>query len=355
MRTYVYPADTSGCGYYRLIWVSQYLASQGYDVEIVLPHQRGASIVGHINTRDEIVDVTIPDDAETMVFQRISHKHMVGAVELIRRKNVAVVIDVDDDLSTIHPNNPAFDAFHPKREPYEHNWQNVERACRAATLVTVSTPQLLPAYASSGNGIVIPNYVPQRYLDIDHTDSNLLGWGGSMRSHPNDLQVMGNAIARVVSDGVPFRVVGPGDGVRIALNLQGDLDTTGTLELQSAWPEGLAQLGVGVAPLADTKFNAAKSHLKMLEMAALGVPCVVSPRAAYQRLNRRGVGVVADTPKKWYQKLTGIVNNTDLRLSLSSAGRGVARTMTIENHADEWLQAWTYARDMASQHSSVSR
>src|SRR3546814_11904793 len=38
------------------------------------------------------------------------------------------------------------------------------------------------------------------------------------------------------------------------------------------WPAAVASLGVGIAPLADTKFNASKSWLKAAELSACGVP-----------------------------------------------------------------------------------
>ena len=66
------------------------------------------------------------------------------------------------------------------------------------------------------------------------------------------------------------------------------------IAVQSAGRPYVAKLGIGVAPLADTKFNAAKSWLKMAEMAALGVPCVVSPRAEYMRLHEQWIGSLAE-------------------------------------------------------------
>src|SRR5689334_24701002 len=54
-----------------------------------------------------------------------------------------------------------------------------------------------------------------------------------------------------------------------------------------AWPRALSALGIGLAPLADSTFNRAKSWLKPLEMAAVGVPCVMSalPDRKSTRLN----------------------------------------------------------------------
>lgn len=350
MKVYVYPADTHGCGHYRLIWPAQVLRAAGHDVTVVWPNSRGAFLSATLNARDEVVDAYVPPDADVIVLQRVSHRHVTDAVPLIRRKGVAVVVDVDDDLAMIHPDNPAFYAFHPSRPPFEHSWRNVVKTCQNATYVTVSTNALLRHYAPHRRGVILKNYVPARYLDVKHTDSDVIGWGGSIRSHPNDLQVMGTAIQRLLRDGHTFRVVGPVDGVAKRLNLSdtvmGNLEYTGTLDLTSDWPNGLASLGIGVAPLAKTRFNDAKSHLKMLEMAALGVPCVVTPSREYAALHREGIGLTAETPNAWFKRLRGLVHDESQRVELSERGRDVARRWTIEDNAWRWLETWSTALEL---------
>ena len=309
-----------------------------------------------------MVDVRLPEDADVVVMQRISHEHLTAAVPLIRSKGVAVVIDVDDDLAAIHPGNPAFYAFHPAHPPATHSWRNVVESCRLATHVTVSTEALTRHYAAHGRVSVLRNAVPERYLTVDHPDSDLLGWGGSVRSHPNDLQVIGTAVARLTREGRVFRVVGPPTHVREHLGLDHEPPSTGTLDMHTEWPHELAQLGIGTVPLADTRFNRAKSWLKGMEMAALGVPFVASPRAEYLRLHSLGVGVTAATSGDWYRLLDRLTRNGNLRLEMSERGRDVARRHTIEKTAWRWAEAWlTAARTereratTAARHTLVTR
>lgn len=342
------PADTYGCGHYRLIWAAQELRRQGEDVVVIEPSHRSSIIQGVVkNSTNELVDVHVPDDADVVVLQRVTHRHVADSVRILRQKGVAVVIDMDDDLHTIHPSNAAFTLMHPRFGDPMHSYHNNQRACEAASLVTVSTPELLRRYGSRGNGHVIFNHVPRRYLDVVHYDSPLLGWGGAVFSHPDDLQTVGTSVAQLQRDGARFRVVGAPDGVREALGLDHPPEYTGNLDLTTQWPYSVAALGVGIAPLADTRFNSAKSWLKPLEYAALGVPCVVSPRVEYVRINRLGVGLLARSRGDWFRTLGRLLRSPAERVELGARGREVAAGLTVEENAWRWYEAWTvaYERD----------
>ena len=327
-----------------MIWPATVMKNAGYDIEIIEPHQRKTHLGAQLDMSGRVVDVITPPDADVIVIQRITHDKMVSAIPLIRKRGIAVVMDIDDDLSAIHPDNAAFAVMHPADERFpDHNWHNAQRACEASTAVIVSTPGLLPVYGAKGNGHVLYNCVPERYLTVKHYDSDVIGWGGSMHSHPDDPAVMGNAIQRLMRDGHQFRVIGDGIGVQRALHLDVEPEVTGVVDLVTSWPEMLSSLGVGVAPLSNTRFNRSKSWLKMLEMAAVGVPCVVSPRAEYLRLHYEGIGNIADKPQQWYTRLKRLATDADYRLQVSQQGREIAAQHTIEGNAWRWMEVWENA------------
>jgi Glycosyl transferases group 1 len=269
----------------------------------------------------------------------------------MRRKDVAVVVDVDDDLSVIHPDNPAWDMLRPNHrsryvgKSWMHSWKHLGEACREATLVTATTPALIKRYAPLGNGVVLPNYLAPHYYDVEHEDSDLLGWPASLQSHPNDPEVVGNAVARLVDGGARFHVTSHAAGVGAAFGLASD-DVVSRVDRPISlldWPREVSRIGVGVAPLADTKFNEAKSWLKPLELSALGVPWVASPRAEYRRLHQLGCGLLAERPKDWYAVLRRLLTDAGRRAELADAGRAVAATLRLEDHAWRWAEAWTDA------------
>lgn len=367
MRVLIYPADSHGCGRYRMQWPGEYLAAEGHDVRVVPPADRALSLQIHNNMLVDVISEQV-DGADVVVFQRLTHLWMAQAVSAIRDKGIAVVVDVDDDLNSIHPDNPAWWMMHPRHfgktqhngKTHQISWKFLMKACQDATMVTVSTPSLLSIYASHGRGAVLPNYLPDHaYVDGWDPDSELLGWPASLHSHPNDPAACGNAVSRLISEGVRFTHFGDPKATPAAFGISRPLsndpedkvrqwsvkDTilepgaAGVTDIMD-WPKAISQLGVAVCPLADTKFNVSKSHLKPLELSAAGVPWVASPRAEYLKLHALGCGVMAEKPKDWYKALKLLLNNPARRQERSEAGRKVANDMRLRDHCWKWAEVY---------------
>lgn len=343
LKTYIYPADLFGCGHYRLIWIAQQLKKEGHDIEIVLPGQ--SNLRGQLDKNGDTISVSAPKDADIIVVQRVTNRHLAQAIPLWRAHGITVILDLDDDLSCIHPANPAFAALHPINGKGNFSWRLAEKAASNCTMVTVSTPALAKRYPSDAGTAVLHNYVPESYVSIKHTDSDVIGWGGAVASHPDDITVIGHALAQLVEEGAHFRIVGPPDGVEQVTCIR-DPDAwsaSGSVDLKD-WPRVLArQIGIGIAPLADTRFNAAKSWLKPLEYAALGIPALMSPRAEYTALHKKGIGLLCKKPRDWERALRELVKNPSLREEMSEEGRAVASEMTIEQNAWRWMEMWEEA------------
>jgi hypothetical protein len=356
MKIYVYPGDRWGCGSYRLRWPGEAVAAAGeLDVTVVDPGDRQLEL--HVQA-GRVLKETFPEDADVVVLQRPHISVLAQTVPMLRQRGVAVVVDMDDDLSRIHPSNPAFARLQPtvrgpngRRFRNTNSWHNAAQACRDATLVTVTTPALAGRYGSHGRVRVLPNMIPEWYLTIPHEDSDVIGWAGTVATHPDDLQAVGPAIAVLIQQGAEFRQVGGGGGVARALGLREEPPTAGDVELHE-WPVLMAEFGIGIAPLADTQFNAAKSRLKPLEMAAVGVPWVGSPMPDYVDLHKQGTGQIAVRPKDWARLLRRLRADPALRVELSEAGRAVAAANTIEGNAWRWAEAWADAARM--QRSAVA-
>ena len=339
MKVIVYPADAFGCGAFRMRWPGEACAAAGHDVSVVEPKDRRLRVVMEGDTVKDVLDV----EADVVVLQRVTHAYMAQAIAIMRAKGITVVVDVDDDLSSIHPSNPAWQIHHPGSGGM-HSWRNVATACRNASLVTVSTPALLNVYARHGRGHVLPNYLPDMHYGLPRQDSDTIGWPGSYHSHPNDPEAVGGAVARLVDEGASFVMRGDPTGAGAAYGLAAD-PQGGPVPIEE-WPSAVASLGIGIAPLADTKFNASKSWLKPLEMSAAGVPWVASPRAEYRRLHEMGAGVLADRPRVWYRELKRLRESAALRQERSEAGRAVAEQLRLRDHAWRWADAWQRAYEL---------
>lgn len=347
MRVYVYPADLGGCGYYRLIWPAKILQQAGHDVRLIHP-RTAKKIQGGTDASGRLVQIDIPSDADVMVFQRVTSNMIIDGINIMRQNGIAVVLDVDDDMSAIHPSNPAFAALNPNSgvNTKEYDWNAARKACDRATLVTVSTDALLARYAVHGRGVILRNCIPEVMTRIERKEElRTIGWGGSMHSHPDDPQVTGTAMSKLQREGYRFKIVGPPRGTKEAFRLDKEPITTGPVAIEN-YPHEIAKLSVGIAPLNDTRFNRAKSWLKMLEYAALGVPCIGSPVDEYRRLHGLGIGLLAQSPRDWLRHAKLLLDDDARRNEMSLQGRAAVQQLTVEANAWRWWEAWTRALEI---------
>ena len=346
MKVYVLPGDPWGCGHYRMIWPANVLQKQGHDVTILPPKQNTgfkAKVRDEEDGTQTLTAITIPEDADVIVIQRPAHPLQPQMINMIRANGVAVVVDMDDDMSSIHPNNVAFHQYRTTSStPY--SWRNAQESCKVATMVTTSTKALQRTYAKHGRGRVLDNYVPEAYLTMSGEDTGCFGWAGTTKSHPNDLQITGHAVQEMIDDGYEFRVIGGRSKVKECLRLRDEPTCTGSVELIH-WVRRIAEtIDVGMIPLAPTAFNTAKSRLKGIEYMAVGVPWVASPREEYRRLHREsGCGLLADTPKQWKVHLKRLLGDKALREEQIAAGKEFMVSQTYQQQAWQWLEAWEEA------------
>jgi hypothetical protein len=344
---------------YRLVFPANVLAVQGLDV--AEGRREDIQAVWRRTPDGRRVAWAEPLDCDVAVFQRVCMRDLVDCIPSWQRHGTAVVMDVDDLLSAVDPGNPAFAAYHPCN-PAE-NWHHLERACRMADMVTVSTPALAERYGRHGRVRVLRNCVPEWYLRVgrgedgtsvgltsttgserpDPRPTPVLGWAGKVDVHASDLAVVGTAVAQALRQtDATFRAVGDADTLT-ALGVEGEVVPFMPFE---QYPHEVARLDVGIAPLAGTKFNTAKSGLKMLEGCALGVAMVASPLPEYARLAEMGAGDLAGRPRHWLAALRSLISDAEYRAERAGRGREVAAGLTYEGRADGWAMAWAEALRM---------
>ncbi len=318
LRIAVFPDDPWGSGHYRIIWPAHALLAMGLPISI-----------GHVSSsrpenESSIVDACREIEADVVVLQRPLSKQIADLVLLLQEKGIAVVIDNDDHVATISPLNEYYALARPDLSP-SRNWIHLARACQQADFITVSTPALAgPPYFNHRRYRVIPNYVPNRILVMGNLETieyskPTLGWTGVVATHPHDLEEAREGILAVVPKYYRLAVVGIGDGLRERLGLSFPIPSTGWLDTE-VYLRATSRLDVGIVPLAQSAFNSAKSWLKGLEFASLGIPFVASPTPSYELLHRLGAGLLAATPSDWMRLLRQLVTDHDLQERVRSSG-----------------------------------
>lgn len=344
-RVLVWPADQGASGHYRLIWPAQALAAAGHDVEI--------TTIGPVVHWDREWSGTAPPlnaevlgcdkpDADVVVLQRPGRRHWAQLIPHLQAHGVRVVVDVDDLFTAIPKANVAHEQYDPALSPY-HNWEWISRAAQLADWVTVTTPALARVYGSHGRVSVLPNLVPDHYLDIEVDKvAGSVGWAGNVQTHPHDLEVTSGAVRRAVGavPGSAFHVVGTGLGVPERLGMDA-CKALGHWVPFGQYPHEVARLEVGIVPLHPSPFNDAKSALKAIEYAALGVAPVMSPTPDNLRVHDEGVGVIADSQGQWRRALVGLLRDSDRRAEVTDRSRRAVAQRTYSTQAHRWLTAWT--------------
>jgi hypothetical protein len=108
------------------------------------------------------------------------------------------------------------------------------------------------------------------------------------------------------------------------------------------YPYYMSQFDIGIVPLDLTPFNQAKSWLKGLEFAALGVPFLASPTEPYVLLNvAYGIGTLAKH-RKWLPTLKKVLAD-HAEIGADHREKVVRHALTIEDQAWQWRDAWLAA------------
>jgi Glycosyl transferases group 1 len=355
---YCYPIDVTGCGSYRLQFVVDALPDDLRARTTVIRPGADGGLEAHLRN-DEVHRVDIPSDCTGVVLQRPTNYTLVSCIPYIQRAGLPVIIDIDDDLAAANPRHPVWYALHPRPGvgAPDQDWNLVVKACKAADLVTVSTPLLLDKYAAHGRGCLLRNCVPERFFTVEAQDPVQamlphVGWAGGMLGHPDDLTALGPALAQLRqctgTESVPVRIIGPRvdpeiikvaprfDPARTLGVPEHSIEYTGSIPF-TQWIANVKTIHTGIAPLYWERFNFAKSWLKPLEYSAAGVPFVATPTPEYEAL---GAGLLARKPQHWKAHLRRLLTDALLRYEEIERNLAIAREHTYERHWKQWWTAW---------------
>lgn len=344
MKVLLLIADNGGCAFYRMKEPARVARLLGVDVQID----------DHIDVHAETDPITkivkvneVKTDADLIVIQRPLNNAFTAMIEQAKRQGIATAVELDDDFEMLHRSNMAYETtFNTKG--YGPEW--IKAAASAADLFIASTPALAK-YASHDRVEILRNNVPASifenapaYERERDTDLPVIGWTGTVQTHPDDLQMTRGALGQLDEE-FHLHIVGDGGGVLSALNLPRTQSHhfTDWMPLEDYY-DAIAGMDIGIVPLEMSPFNQAKSALKGLEMAAMGVPFVASPTREYERLALHGVGTTAKGPSAWKKQLDRLIDRPKERVRLAKQYREtVYNEMVYERNAHGWIQAWEKA------------
>lgn len=290
-----------------------------------------------------------PSNTEVLLVERdaVPADLVDSVIEACTREGIRLVVDLDDDLLSPSSRKRLLDGGY-----LESDLDGLERIVAAADAVVVSTGELATRVGSMARSVhVVPNRLsPAVWTDpIEPVPSRRPS--GSVRvlymgsaTHAADIAIVRDAFAKRTT----------AFGTRIELDVVGVLDDdegwftrldvprdARAYDRFSAW---LRRRGrrwdIGIAPLAASEFNDAKSDLKFLEYTALGLPTIASAVGPYAGADEHGAVLVENDPDAWFAALSELADFPDRRRSvLADARRYVEEERTLDSEsslADWW-------------------
>lgn len=343
-------ADSGGCGFYRMRAPAEAIAKLGVDVTI----DTEVEVSAYTNSEGLVTVDEVKTDADLIIFQRPLDNAMSAVIKQAKRQGIATMVEIDDDFSTVHARNVAHDAMAGKTSG--NQW--VETAASLADHVSISTPQLAK-YARHGRYSILRNCVPNSIFETSTPKSDQswprIGWTGTVQTHPTDLQVTRGRVSDVLkTNGLPFNVIGDGEMVATNLGLAPETSVfaTGWVQLDMYYQYLYSFLDIGIVPLELSPFNQAKSYLKGLEYAALGIPFVASATREYELLAVNGIGKIAKSPGDWRKHLQRMIDRPaeTERIARESRDR-IEAQFTYSVNAPKWIESWEKAIDYRKTHN----
>jgi glycosyltransferase involved in cell wall biosynthesis len=286
-------------------------------------------------------------DADIVVVQRQCSAGNMQALKQMKDMGLKVIYDLDDDLWSIPGSSPAKAVFEPVKSGFG-------MCIEVCDLVTVSTEPLRTAVhlavpkSRSKTIMVIPNGIDFDYLHrapLPKPEGRVtLGWGGS-NTHEGDVGLAWQVLPSLIEE-LPM----------LHLELIGSAPPKKLIGHPRVRTREFCPIGeyfsrypswgwdIAMAPLADVRFNRSKSSIKMVESAAIGIPCVASDVGPYRRfcdLDKRLEWLMCRTSQHWKEKIKALVLDKDLRDELA----GVMRSVTEEHFEQRklmtlWQQAF---------------
>lgn len=274
-----------------------------------------------------------PDYFDLVYVARPIAREFVEVLEVLKYSGLKVAMDFDDDFTTIHEENTNNERFTGEI------LESFEKATALADGVTVTTKQLKEKFGHlNDNFHVIDNFIPEDLIRNGiQPKENVIGWAGGVSVHPRDLQVVGTSVRDFLWKHRDWKFHHVGDG-HVNKILKCPTTEFGSVEVLSYMAQ-IEKFKVGIAPLEESEFNKAKSRLKVLEMAALGVPWVASPLPEYKRArDSYGCGILAYDEDEWLGAFEKYESAEFYRMQQVQRGFKYAEDNTLERNYWRWLE-----------------
>jgi hypothetical protein len=316
---------------------------------VILPmralERRGHTVVWPSNLESDVPLGALFDCDLVHCFRRLDRTR---DLKQLAARGVAISFDNDDYLAAIDVSSTSSGrtvAGSRGRLMNARKFADILKVARFADLATTPSDELATGYRESGaeNVAVIENYLDVSAMPGFGTRNKhegiVVGWVAA-KEHEADLPNLSitGVLARLLDKHANLRVLTVGSRLPLRSERYEYLKPVPFNELLRV----CGRIDVGIAPLADSPFNRARSNVKLKEYAAAGATWLASPVGAYREMGTMQGGQLVEGDG-WYDALDGLIRSAFRRRRRAHAAMRWARSQTVDDHASIWEQAFSGA------------
>ncbi|NWG20756.1 MAG: glycosyltransferase [Chloroflexi bacterium] len=262
-----------------------------------------------------------------------------AAITAARERNVPVLYDTDDLTWT--ERIVEYCRLEERHSPAEvaafrAGFRRVEQLIDDVDALVASTDYLATALAShfgkpayvnanalSRQAVATAEPIYRQRIASPPGPTVVMGYfSGWPKAHEPDLAVALPAIRRVLAE-LPFtrlRIVGHFDLALLPADLRPQVETAPFVPYERLFAE-IARADINLAPIVDNPHRRAKSAVKFLEAALVGVPTVASDLEPYRDIVHGRTGFLAADDAGWYAGIMALAADPARRCAIGAAAR----------------------------------
>ena len=313
---------------YRCVHLAEQLRALGHEAEIV-------------DWFDETqIDPTRAAGYDAILLYRLPMSpSLAQVIETAHQTATPVIFDTDDlifEPDLVHAQRGVTRLSSNEQEQHTAGVRRYLQTLQACDAVTTATPFLAERATRRGQRafvhrnalghemLALADRLRPRRLTKQTADKAVIGYGSGTPTHDVDFAEAASSLCAILNQfpNTELWIVGP---VVIASELEtfGERVRRFPLTDWPDWFERASQFDIALAPLElENVFCRAKSEIKFVEAAALGVPVVASRTEPYESLiTTREDGLLATDEREWVEALSWLIEDPHRRAEMGGRAR----------------------------------